>query len=126
MSKPVVYTASKTRHAAFWRALRSGDRVAVNSTWIDEAGEGETACFNDLWARCIREASTADALLIYCAPGDVLKGAWIELGAALANDVAIYAVGIEGFTIAKFDRIRHFASIDDALDAICAAALERV
>ncbi len=87
-----VYTASKTRHAPLWQALRASG-VEVNATWIDEAGAGESPCLVDLWIRCIREATEADALLLYVEPGDVLKGAFVEVGAALACGVPVYVVG---------------------------------
>ncbi|WFS01564.1 hypothetical protein [Rhizobium tumorigenes] len=111
-----IYIASKTKHAERWRALRAAG-LPIISTWIDEAGQGESGDLNDLWRRCILEASTASALVIYREPEDVLKGGWIELGAALASGVPIYAVGIEEFTIASDKRIRHFAELDDAFAA---------
>jgi len=72
MSKPRIYIASKTKHPLMWRGLRQA--MNIISTWIDEAGEGETADFSDLWHRCINEATTADALIAYHEVGDVWKG----------------------------------------------------
>ena len=43
--------------------------------------------------RCITEATAASALVLYCRPGETLKGALIEVGAALAACVPIYCVG---------------------------------
>ena len=89
-----LYTASKTKHAYIWKAWRAGG-VPVVSTWIDEAGVGKTASFSDLWARCISEAANASDLLLYAEPGEVLKGALVELGAALANRVPVVIVGCQ-------------------------------
>ena len=87
-----IYTASKTVHAPKWRALRAAG-YSVNSTWIDEAGPGESADLVDLARRCIDEAKAADSLLLYCEPGEVLKGALIEAGAALAAGKVVRQVG---------------------------------
>lgn len=111
-----IYVASKTRHADMWRRYRD-DGAPIISTWIDEAGEGESACLTDLWRRCIEEASRASALVLYCAEGDVLKGAWVELGAALASGKPVFAVGIEQFTVANHSGITHCATVDEALAA---------
>ena len=58
-----------------WRQLRnSGWRIT--SSWIDEAGEGETDDFSELWARISREIWRADALVLYAERLDFpLKGA---------------------------------------------------
>ncbi|UIK04874.1 hypothetical protein [Neorhizobium galegae] len=111
-----IYIASKTKHADRWRRLREAG-FPIISTWIDEAGAGESGDLSDLWRRCILEASTASALVLYREPADVLKGGWVELGAALACGVPVFAVGIEEFTIAKNKRIRHFATLHAALAA---------
>ncbi len=109
-----IYVASKTKHAERWRSLRAAG-MPILSTWIDEAGAGESGDLSDLWRRCILEASTASALVLYREPDDVLKGGWVELGAALAAGVPVLAVGIEEFTVAKDKRIRHFATVEHAM-----------
>lgn len=91
-SKSGIYFASKVKHAEKWRKIRAKG-LPVISTWIDEAGEGETSDFSDLWVRCVREASSAQALILYAEPEDVLKGAFIEVGAAIASEVPVYVVG---------------------------------
>lgn len=110
-----IYIASKVRHAERWRTLRDVLGFPIVSTWIDEAGEGQSRDLNDLWERCIQEASSADVLVIYRQADEILKGAWIELGAALANHVPIYAVGLQEFTIAHYKGIDHFSNLDHAL-----------
>lgn len=71
----MIYVASKTFRL---------DGFPVHSTWIDEAGQGETLDWADLWRRCVSEAATATALVVYAESTDVLKGALVEVGAALA------------------------------------------
>ncbi len=89
----MIYIASKTRHAYRWQDLRARG-VPINSTWIDEAGEGQSASLSDLWKRCISEASACDVLVLYMEQGDVLKGAFVEVGAALASGKMVFAVGV--------------------------------
>lgn len=117
MTKSGIYIASKVKHAGDWRALRDEEKAPIISTWIDEAGEGESGDLADLWRRCIGEASSAGALVIYRLPDEVLKGAWVELGAALASGVPVFAVGLDGFTIAHDSRIRHFSGFSEAFNA---------
>lgn len=111
LARKGIYFASKVKHARRWRLLRDQVGYPIISTWIDEAGEGQSKDMADLWRRCIAEASTAEVLVINCDPGEVLKGGWIELGAALASNVPVLAVGIEAFTIASDKRIEHFGSM---------------
>lgn len=108
-----IYFASKTAHASRWRVLRDKVGFPIISTWIDEAGQGESQDLSDLWQRCISEASGAEVFVLNCEPGEVLKGGWIELGAALSAGVPVLAVGIEEFTVAHDKRIRHFARMAD-------------
>lgn len=112
-----IYIASKTKHARRWRYLRDAIGEPVISTWIDEAGEGETADFNDLWQRCLRESASCQVLIVYKEPEDVLKGAWIEMGAALSSGVPVYAIGLEEFTIAKYEGVTHFPDMKSAIAA---------
>lgn len=120
-----IYIASKTKHADRWRLLRS-DGVPIISTWIDEAGVGETADFHDLWSRCLTESASCSVLVSYREPGELLKGGWVEIGAALANGIPVYAVGLEEFTISGYRGITHFATIEEAIaQAIRAGGGER-
>jgi hypothetical protein len=78
-----VYVASRVHHAARWQELRT--RYPILTTWIDEAGEGETDDLGELWGRIRAEIEASRALVLYLRPGDFpLKGALIEVGMALA------------------------------------------
>jgi hypothetical protein len=92
MKNPKIYTASKCKHAAKWRDLRASG-VNVISTWIDEAEPGQSPDLQSLASRCVSEAARADFVLLYCEPGEVLKGALIEAGAALAAGKCVRCVG---------------------------------
>lgn len=82
-----VYVASRASlpaRSAMWRQYRDAG-VPIVSTWIDEAGEGETESFAELWDRILLEIKTADRLVLYAEQEDFpLKGAFIEVGAAIA------------------------------------------
>lgn len=86
MSK-TLYVASRAsipERSAMWRDLRQSG-ASIISTWIDEAGEGETACLSELWERILDEIKAADRLVLYLEADDFpLKGALVEVGAALA------------------------------------------
>ena len=88
----VASRASVPERAAMWRRLRA-EGAPIISTWIDEAGEGETADFGELWQRVEREIKSATALIFYAKPDDLpLKGALVEVGMALASRVPVYVV----------------------------------
>lgn len=90
----MIYIASKTVHAPRWRELRAAG-LPINSSWIDEAGKGESASLSNLWIRCINEARSADCLIAYREPGEVLKGAFVEIGAALGEGKRVFLVGFQ-------------------------------
>lgn len=87
-----IYVASRASlpaRPAMWRGYR--DRgFPIISSWIDEAGEGETASLGDLWRRIDREIDAASVLVLYAEREDFpLKGAYIEVGMALARDIPV-------------------------------------
>lgn len=87
-----IYTASKTIHAPMWKQWRN-EGLPIISTWIDEAGAGESKDLSDLWRRCISEASKAKVLIAYRQEGEILKGTFIEIGAALHAGIRVICVG---------------------------------
>lgn len=91
---PRIYTASKTRHAGKWRDLRAAGH-AVCASWIDEECPEDKSKpeIPGLWAAMVREAAGCDAVLMYHEAGEVLKGALIEVGCALAHGKPVYLCG---------------------------------
>jgi len=87
-----VYFASKVVHAVRWQAMRDAG-VITASSWIDEAGEGQTADYGELSERCLNEIAEAERLVLYCQPGEILKGALLEAGAALMAGTPVFLVG---------------------------------
>lgn len=100
-----IYVASRAsipERAAMWHRLRD-DGWQITSSWIDEAGEGETADFTDLWDRIMREIAAANKLVLFAEAGDFpLKGAILEAGIALGMGksvvVCLPGVTLEGRT----------------------------
>lgn len=110
-----IYVASRASvlaRGAMWRAERAAGAPII-STWIDEDGENDTADLDELWVRICREVSTAQRLVLYVEPTDFpLKGAFVEIGMALAARVPIVVVApdvkIEGRNCRPFGSwIRH-------------------
>lgn len=109
-----IYTASKTRHASIWQELRT-QGYPIISTWIDEAGVGETSDFTDLWLRCIHESSHCERVILYAEEGDILKGAFIETGSALASGIPVVTVGIVEQSFLNHPLVHRAHSITAAL-----------
>lgn len=94
MATRTIYVASKVAHASKWLALRRRGYTIVSS-WIDEAGPDESADLSDLWVRCVNEASAADLVICYREPNEILKGAFVEVGAALASGKPVRLIGFD-------------------------------
>jgi hypothetical protein len=94
-----IYVASRAslpERPARWRQLRDAGWPIV-STWIDEAGEGETADLGELWTRIESEVRRSAGVLLHVESDDFpLKGALIEVGMALGmgRRVGVYAPGV--------------------------------
>lgn len=117
---PTIYVASKSRHAPRWRTLR-GIGAPIISTWIDEPDD-PAACIDlkALWIRCIDEAARASHVLAYHEPGETWKGAFVEIGAALANGATVIVVGDPDGTWAAHPQVRRAPDIITALGEILA------
>jgi len=122
-----IYIASKAKHGPRWRALRANG-VPIISTWIDESEAGATDDWGDLWSRSISEASGAAAFIVYNEPGEAMKGALSEIGAALLAGVPVLWVGPDAdlsgseYTVVRHPLVLHAASLDEAVDLARALA----
>lgn len=115
-----VYMASKVKHAPRWRAMREAG-FPIISTWIDEAGPGETLDRPDLGRRGIDEPSSADFLIAYAEEGERQQGALVEIGAALSAGVRVLAIGPvikESSAFAHHPLWRWCGSLNEAIDII--------
>lgn len=89
----IASRASLPERSAAWRRLRDVDGWKITSTWIDEAGAGQTPDLGALWLRIETEVAASERLVLYVEPEDFpLKGALIEVGMALAHRIPIRVV----------------------------------
>lgn len=80
----VASRASVPARGQMWRALRATG-VPIVSSWIDEDGPGQTPDMSVLWQRIAAEVASATDLVLYVERSDFpLKGAFVEVGMALA------------------------------------------
>lgn len=89
----IASRASLAERASAWRRLRDVDGWKITSSWIDEAGAGETVNLGALWERIESEVSRSERLILYVEPEDFpLKGALVEVGMAIAHRIPIRVV----------------------------------
>ena len=85
--KPRVYVASRASDPqlpAMWRKLRE-EGADITSTWIDVQSE-EGLDLSELWTDLEAQIASCDQLVLYVRAQDVpLKGALVEVGAALGS-----------------------------------------
>lgn len=115
-----VYIASKASHGPRWQELRA-EGYPIVSTWIDESGVGATSDWSDLWRRCVSEAASASVLVAYRELGETLKGAWVEVGAALAAGKVVVLCG----DFHEFS-VRHHPNIQMRPDGDVRAVLAKI
>jgi hypothetical protein len=124
----VASRASKPQRPAMWQSYRDAGHPII-STWIDEAGEGQTADNGELWQRILREITEAVGLVLYVEAEDFpLKGAFIEVGMALALGKPVHVVApdvqLEAHTLrplgswASHPNVSFFETVSAALSAL--------
>lgn len=96
-----IYIASRAsvpERSAMWRNYRDLLGVPIVSSWIDEAADGETEDFGELWERILAEITECNRLVLYAEPSDFpLKGALVEVGMALSlgKPITVCLPGVE-------------------------------
>ena len=104
-----IYVASKAKHGGDWKQMRDEMKVPVCSTWINQYEPGQTKDWSQLWIDCINEATNCDVLVAILRHKDeVPKGVLIEIGAALANNRPVYAVGFDDYSFINHPVITSF------------------
>jgi nucleoside 2-deoxyribosyltransferase len=92
-----VYTASKLKHAAMWKALCAATpHMQCHARWLKHStlGTPDTAEHaSEFWLQDEQDVRDADAVLVYAEGEDHLRGALIEDGIAIACDVPVIVVG---------------------------------
>jgi hypothetical protein len=107
-----------------WRTLREQGHSIISS-WIDEAGPGESPSREDLINRCLQEASSAERIIWYVEATDFpFKLAWGEICVGLFSGVPVFIVAGEDVTddmlaqLPQHHRVLRCATIEEALVAV--------
>lgn len=108
MSRLMIYAASRAsvpERVEMWKRFRAIGRERkqfdIISSWIDEADEGVTADFRELWRRIEGEIALCDRLVLYAKSEDFpLKGALLEAGIAIGLQKPVF-VCLPGVAIEK-------------------------
>jgi hypothetical protein len=113
-----IYVASKTKHARMWRDMRASG-VPIGSSWLDADATGTTEDdMSVMWPHYLHDVATSRVVVAYHAPGETMKGALVELGAALVLNIPVYAVGIgDEYTIVRHPLVRRFDTAEEAIEA---------
>ena len=119
-----IYVASRAsvlERGAMWRKLRA-DGWPIIATWIDEDGPGQTPSMGALWERILVEVLQSCGVVLYVEPSDLpLKGAFIEVGAALGAGlpVAFVAPGMSDLrpigSWTDHPRVKRYDTVEEAL-----------
>jgi hypothetical protein len=114
-----IYPASKVKHAQKWLDLhRDHPNFFFHARWL-KASKNESdfndVAFEQLWRMCQEDVRDADVLLAYAEKGDTLKGAFVEVGMALAYGVKVVEVGCEGSWV-NHEGVTRFDTLEDALE----------
>ena len=117
-----IYMASKSIHASKWRVLRSIG-VPIISTWIDRTNDVD---MTDLWYSCIDEIQMATHVIAYYEYNETWKGAFVEIGAALANKTQVLVIGDPPGSWVNHPLVERVHDIYMALDIILNTRLSKL
>lgn len=123
-----VYTASKLHHAPMWRSLCASRKdVIFHARWLKQVTMGtpdvpEEA--EEFWTQDEEDIASSDGLIVYRADGDVLRGALVEVGMALAKDIPVVTVGeLDGTWMHHPGVIARVSTIDEAIKVLRSVAM---
>ena len=113
-----VYIASKIKHAASWRTFREDWRaigIELHARWFDQVAHEDNATSGDFsifWLCDVEDVSSSNAVIVYGETGEELRGALVEAGIAIANDILVIVVG----SSASFGTWQHHPMVVRAKD----------
>lgn len=92
-----VYTASKLGRAPLWKRLQGEwPKVFFHARWLRhiEIGTPDTPeNAISFWCEDQEDVANADALVVFAGEGEHLRGALVEVGIAIANQVPVVVIG---------------------------------
>ena len=114
-----VYPASKVKHAQKWLELQeTNPYVFFHARWLKTAKNEENLgpeSYPELWRMCEQDVRSADVLLAYVEDGEVLKGALVEVGIAIASGVKVFAVGFKEGSWMYHKGVERFDTLEQAM-----------
>lgn len=97
MTKLRIYTASKLKHAEWWRELRrTWDEFDWVARWpVDHCGNiPDTDTFARwFWMQDVEDVARCDVLVLFAEGDDHLRGGLVEAGVAIALHKTVIVVG---------------------------------
>jgi len=115
-----VYTASKLAQASMWSALqKQWPGVYFHARWLRHVALGTPDLPENavrFWVEDQEDVSLADAVLIYAAPTEHLRGALVEAGMAIAKGVPVIVLGdhVDYGTWQYHPAVRRAADVNEA------------
>ena len=92
-----IYFASKLKHGQKWQDLCANNQGFIaHARWLKHNVMGtEDSAENagEFWLQDEQDVQDADVVIVYAAPEDHLRGALVEAGIAIANNVPVIVVG---------------------------------
>lgn len=93
--RPAIYMASRASVPArpnMWNYLRDAEFWPIISTWHNPENL-QPGDLSNLWVNIEREVSRCSDLILYVEPNDLpLKGAYVEVGIALAMRKRVFVI----------------------------------
>lgn len=127
---PRVYVASKMQHAPMWRELYRSPRIHLVSRWpfLEPFIEPDPEHAKFFWQDDLADVRSCHACIVYAEPGEHLRGALVEAGAALALNKLVVVVGEhpDFGTWQYHPLVGAVDTIDDAVNMICERAYYNV
>ena len=118
-----IYTASKLRHGHMWRKICDNrSDVILHARWLKHIPIGtpdDPMNAPAFWLQDQQDIRDSDAVLVYAEPTDMLRGALVEVGMALAYGVPVIVVGDhEDYGTWRWHPLVHWAPDIDAAIAL--------
>jgi hypothetical protein len=91
-----IYTASKLAKAQMWEELGKADHIFLSSRWLKHVKVGTPDSPDNayyFWQENIDDVKECDRLVVYGTEDEHLRGALVEVGAALAFDKFVDVIG---------------------------------